>query len=91
MFLTADHRENGCRQGRRSSSEFVSAVFPPTVTAVVTGPLRGGWLTGGAALIQRSNSHQSVFWARRCRISLSNLRPRSGLPRCWRATKRASA
>ena len=50
-------RAASCR-GHGTSSEFASATFPPTVNPAGTGLLRGGWLTGGAVLIQRSNSHQ---------------------------------
>lgn len=35
--------------------------------------------------------HQEGFCERRCRISMRSLRPRAGLPRCWRARNRASA
>ena len=38
-----------------------------------------------------SRPHQVGFCERRCRISMRSLRPRAGLPRCWRARNRASA
>ena len=34
---------------------------------------------------------KSGFGEMRCWISASSLRPQAGLPRCWRATNRASA